>query len=42
MKVTIELKVDDQSDDDMAALCAWLEMMLRDEGHPVMRISWSD
>ena len=41
MKISVEL--DDQSDDDAAALCAWLYMVLRDNGHIVSvgEITWA-
>jgi hypothetical protein len=39
VKITIELE--DQSDNDAAAICAWLDMVLRDEGHTVGKITWT-
>lgn len=39
MKITIELE--DQSDADAAATCAWLDMSLRDNGHKVDKITWT-
>lgn len=39
MKITIE--IGDQSDVDAAAVCAWLDMVLRDNGHTVGEITWN-
>lgn len=39
MKITIEIK--DQTDNDAAAICAWLDMVMRDEGLTIDKISWS-
>ena len=40
MKVTIEME--DMSDSDAAATCAWLEMLLREEGgHTVGKVTWT-
>lgn len=40
MKITIEIE-DQASDSDAAATCAWLDMLLRGEGHTVSNITWT-
>ena len=39
VKITIE--IEDQSDSDAAATCAWLDMLLRDNGHTVGEVTWT-